>query len=96
MKNIIKAPGILGTTTILFATGYFLQLYTTFTQLIISLGIAGLLILAELLYIYNWIIDKDMESEIEEQERKKKIEEIEKLINENRDYIINVEDRLHE
>ena len=62
MKNIIKALGWLGTFAIFFAIGYFIQLYTTFTQLILSLGIAGLLILAAFLYIYNWMKDKDEEN----------------------------------
>ena len=61
MKNIIKALGWLGTFAIFFAVGYFIQLYTTFTQLILSLGIAGLLILLALIYIYNWMKDKDEE-----------------------------------
>ncbi len=61
MKNIIKALGFFGGGTIIFATGYFLNLYTNFTQLIFSLGIAGLLILAAFLYVYNWMVNKDDE-----------------------------------
>ena len=61
MKNIIKALGIFGTLAIIFATGYFIKLYVDFTQLILSLGIAGVLILAAFLYIYNWMKNKDEE-----------------------------------
>lgn len=61
MKRIILALYLVGKIAIIFATGYFIQLYTTFTQLILSLGIAGFGILAGFLYIYNWIQNKDEE-----------------------------------
>ncbi len=59
MKNIIKALGLFGGGTIIFSTGYFIKLYVDFTQLIFSLGIAGFLILAAFLYVYNWMVSKD-------------------------------------
>ena len=83
MKNIIKALGYFGGFTITFATAYFIQIYTTFTQLIISLGIAGILILAVLLYIYNWMKNKDEE-----------LEEINESIDRTRDYIREVEGKI--
>lgn len=61
MKNIIKAIGLLGSLSIIFAIGYFIKLYIDFTQLIVSLGIAGLLILISFLYIYNWMKEKEEE-----------------------------------
>ncbi len=81
MRNIIKILGSFGALTILFAIGYFLLLYTNLTQLIISLGIAGLLILAAFLYIYNWIQNKDVESD-----------ERDHAIDMTRDYIREVEE----
>lgn len=61
MKNIIKALGILGGVAIMFATSYFSKIYVDLTQLIVSLGIVGIMILAGFLYIYNWIQNKDEE-----------------------------------
>ncbi len=58
MKNIIKVLGIFGTLAIVYASGYFIKLYINFTQLILSLGIAGILILVAFLYIYNWMLIK--------------------------------------
>lgn len=59
MRNIIKILGNVGAFAILFATGYFFILYDDFQQLILSLGLAGLIILAGFLYVYNWIKDTD-------------------------------------
>ncbi|KKK46633.1 hypothetical protein LCGC14_3163280 [marine sediment metagenome] len=61
MKNIIKALALFGSLAIGFATAYFIKLYVHFTQIILSLGIAGFLILAAFLYIYNWMMNKDDE-----------------------------------
>lgn len=61
MRNIIKVLGNVGVLAILFATGYFYILYDDFQQLIFSLGLAGLIILAVFLYLYNWIKDTDEE-----------------------------------
>ncbi len=83
MKNIIKALGYFGGFAILFATAYFIQIYTTFTQLIISLGITGFLILAAFLYIYNWMKNKDEE-----------LGEMNESIDRTRDYIREVEEKL--
>lgn len=83
MKNIIKALGIMGTGVIIFATGYFVELYVDFTQLIISLGIAGFLILAAFLYIYNWMKNKDEESS-----------DRDKAIDMTRDYMREIEKEL--
>ncbi len=62
MKNIIKALGLFGGITIFFASSYFIILYRDLTQLIISLEIAGYLILAAFLYVYNWMVNKDESS----------------------------------
>ncbi len=59
MKNIIKALGGFGAASIIFATSYFLILYQDFTQLILALGIAGIIILAALIYVYNWMKNTD-------------------------------------
>ncbi len=77
MKTIIKALGMSGAGTIVFATAYFIQLYINLTQLIVSLGIAGLLILASFLYIYNWMMNKD-----------KELEDMDKTIDLTRDYMV--------
>ncbi len=83
MKTITKALLVIGSLTILFAVGYFIKLYTDFTQLIVSLGIAGLLILAVLVYIYNWMKDKEEE-----------LEELDKAIDLTRDYMRELEKKL--
>lgn len=83
MKNIIKALGIFGAIGIIFATGYFVKLYVDFTQLILSLGIAGLLILAAFVYIYNWMKIKDEQSEDRDH-----------AIDMTRDYVRDVEGKL--
>ena len=82
MINIIKAIGLLGAIAIIYASGYFIKLYVNFTQLILSLGIAGLLILAAFLYIYNWMKDTDEE-----------LEEVNKAIDLTRDYVKDLEER---
>ncbi len=59
MKNIIKALGGFGAAAIVFATSYFYLLYEEFSQLIIALGIVGIIILGALVYVYNWMVKKD-------------------------------------
>ncbi len=83
MKNIIKALGIFGAMAIIYSTGYFIKLYTDFTQLLLSLGIAGILILLALVYIYNWMKVKDEE-----------LKEMNKSVDLTRDYIREVEKKL--
>ncbi len=82
MKTIIRALRSIGIIAIVFSTGYFVVLYTDFTQLILSLGIAGFLILAALIYIYNWMQKKDEE-----------LEEMNKSIDLTRDYMRDLEQR---
>ena len=82
MKTIIKTLRSIGIIAIIFSTGYFVVLYEHFTQLILSLGIAGLLILAALIYIYNWMQKKDEE-----------LEEMNKAIDLTRDYVKDLEQR---
>lgn len=83
MKNIIKASGGIGAIAIVYATAYFIKLYVNFTQLILSLGIAGLLILAGFLYIYNWM-----------KEREEDLKKLNKSIDLTRDYMREMEGKL--
>lgn len=83
MKNIIKALGIFGAIGIVYATGYFIKLYTDFTQLVLSLGIAGLLIVVAFVYIYNWMKVKDEE-----------LKGMNKAIDLTRDYMRELEKKL--
>lgn len=83
MKRIIKALGGFGLISILFATGYFILLYKDFTQLIVSLGIVGIIILAALIYIYQWMKTKDEE-----------FKEMNKAIDLTRDYVRDVEEKM--
>ena len=83
MKNIMKTLGLFGAAGIIFATGYFIKLYIDLTQLIFSLGIAGLLILAAFLYVYNWMVNKD-----------ELYDEFGHSLDMNRDYIREVEGKI--
>jgi|TARA_Y100000296_G_scaffold45780_1_gene52471 hypothetical protein len=83
MRNIIKAIIGFGIIAIIFSTKYFILLYDNFTQLIISLGVAGLLVFTALIYIYNWMKDKD-----------KEFEEMNKAIDMTRDYVREVEKKI--
>ncbi len=83
MKTIIRALGMFGAIAIIYATGYFIKLYTDFTQLLFSLGVAGLLILAALVYIYNWMKTKD-----------ENLKGMNKAIDLTRDYIREVEKKI--
>ncbi len=83
MRNIIKAIGTFGSLAIIFAIGYFIQLYTNFTQLLVSMGIAGGLILAAFVYIYNWMNEKEEE-----------LEEINRAIDMTRDFTRELDERM--
>jgi len=93
MKNIIKALGSFGTLAIVYATAYFIKLYVNLTQLILSLGIAGLLILVAFLYIYNWIKNSDESYVLEKEKRDQEIQELGKSIDLTRDYVKDLEQR---
>jgi len=83
MKRIIKALGGFGLTAMIFAIGYFILLYDDFTQLIVALGIVGLIILGALVYVYDWMNMKDEKDKetIEVTDRLKMyIREVEKKI----------------
>ncbi len=94
MKNIIKALGGLGTIAIVYSTGYFIKLYGDFTQLVFSLGIAGLLILWGLVYIYNWITNHDESNEEEKAEIKQELKEMNKAIDFTRDWVRDLEEKI--
>ena len=94
MKNIIKALGGFGVTAIIFATGYFILLYKDLTQLIIALGIVGLVILAALVYIYNWMKNKDESDKENKEKHKKDFGGLEQSINLVRDYVREVEKKI--
>lgn len=94
MKNIIKALGFMGSIAITYATGYFIVIYDShFLQLILALGLAGLLILVAFLYIYNWIKFSDEDYKIKKEERDKQIEELNKSIDLTNDYVKDLEER---
>ncbi len=61
MKTSIQTLRMIGAIAIIFSAGYFMLLYKDFTQLILALGIAGILVLMVLSYIYNWMKEKDEE-----------------------------------
>lgn len=82
MKTITKALAITGIGTLVFAIGYFIQLYVNFTQLLFSLGISGFIILIAFLFIYEWMQKKDEE-----------IKELNKAIDLTRDYVKDLEQR---
>ncbi len=94
MKNIIKALAGLGTISIVYAMGYFIRLYDNFTQLIFSLGIAGLLILLAFIYIYNWITNNDKFGEEEKAKIKQELKEMNKAIDFTRDWVRELEEKI--
>ncbi len=81
MKNRIKIIGMMGTAAFLFSGAYFIQLYNNLTQLIVSLSIGGYLVFISLLYLYNWMTDKDRE-----------LKEINKAIDMTRDYMREIDE----
>ena len=83
MKTIIKALAISGAIAITFATGYFFLLYEDLQRLIISLGIAGYIILSYIIYTYNWMKMKDEADK-----------ETEKSVDMLRDYVREVEKKI--
>ena len=83
MKTIIKALAISGALANTFATGYFFLLYGDIQRLILSLGIAGFIILTYIIYTYDWMKMKD-----------EKDKETNKAIDMTRDYVREVEKKI--
>ena len=83
MKTIIKALGVFGSIAIVFATGYFFLLYEDIQRLIITLWIAGFIILAYIIYTYDWMKMKDEADK-----------ETEKSVDMLRDYVREVEKKI--
>ncbi len=83
MKNTTKAIGFFGLMTIISVTSYFIMLYESFTQMILTQGIAAMFVFLGFLYIYVWMQDKESE-----------LKAMNKAIDLTRDYMREVEERL--
>lgn len=83
MKNIILAMFGMGTITILLIFGYLFIIYSSLTQLILLLFIGSMITFWTLVYIYNWMKNKDEDSE-----------ERNKAIDLTRDYVREVEGKV--
>ncbi len=91
MRNIIKSLGYTGALMVMFATAYFIELYSDFTQLILTLGIAGLIVLSAFLYIYNWIQKHEKESKDYEITHDERLDGIDTAIDLTRDWVRDLE-----
>ncbi len=83
MKTIIKVLTSLVAFTMFFSTLYFIQLYVHLTKLVLAIGLGGFVIFIFLIYIYDWMLEKD-----------KDFLEFNHALDVTREYVKEVEDRL--